>query len=298
MSQSIARRAELVAKKPRPSGTVEAEILAHKQLKTCGRNSNRDCWRGTKQCTSATADASRAYCDVYAQLRGELAMAQEITTLSKVIESVKIEVKDRDDIVVSGKQDEIISQLTGYKKDTVELLKPSLLATVAALITHILWAGHGMIVNGSIAAKRDENLEKQRIRRQLDKAGNLKNAAVADATRKQQLTEAETLRQEQEAVRAVTAEKKVQATSAKAPLHERPLYMQVEAFIAEKCAVSSGLRGFLGAMHDEYSIWAQHNKCQQVPVGRFKEIVEQVDFPVSSEGRVSGLALKTGASSA
>lgn len=293
ITQAISRRKELLEKKSRPVATVEAEILAHKQLKTCGRRKRSDCWRGTSQCTNATAKSSRAYCDVYARLLGELGVAKELVTLDNRIEKLKVDVTTRDDVVDSGQQDKIISTLTGIQESTVHLLKPSLLATVAALITHILWAGHGMVVNGTIVKKRAENLEKQRIRRKLDKAGTLKQTAELEAQRKAEDATALEERRQQEQTRQAFAEKKVQAISATAPLHERPLYMQVEAFIAEKCSVSDGLLGFLGEMHDEYSFWAQQNRCQQVPVARFKEILDSISFSVSNEGRVSGIALKT-----
>jgi hypothetical protein len=94
-------------------------------------------------------------------------------------------VKTNDVVKSADAPDRVIASATGWKLDNIKMFKTSAMAAVAALVSHILWFVHGMVVNAAIAERRTEFMRSKQLTRSIERDERLQQA-IETATVKAQ----------------------------------------------------------------------------------------------------------------
>jgi hypothetical protein len=252
----------------------------------------------------------RDLCAKYETLRSLHADAIALARADDVIEKSAGRLADGDRFTGIGgdAQDKIFSSLLGTSLDTIQLFKASFIAVMAALLTHLLWAAHGMTVNIAIAKHRDEMFEKNALGRALEREEDRKRNAAAEAERAR--AEAERMAAAEKAARdaelaRTAAETTAQFLAAKgtnnlvaqavasAPLREQPVAIQLQRYFTERAIMGADFTMQVGIFHDDYAVWCQRNGLSPVPVDRFVQLVKDIGMHISVDGRVVGAALRS-----
>lgn len=222
--------------------------------------------------------------------------------------SINLSKSGRYDAVGNDAQDEMFSWMLGTSIKSIQLFKASFIAVMAALLTHLLWAAHGMTVNASIATHRDSMYEKGKLNRALSREEQMAKAREQAKLDEEARTAAaaEAARLAEEVSKSRTAEEttaeflaargtntKVAQAVAAAPLREQPAAIQVQKYFTDRTIMDTGLTMQLGIFHDDYSVWCRHNTLQALPIDRFKRLVEEIGLAVSQDGRIVGAALRS-----
>ncbi|GBF25751.1 hypothetical protein MnTg02_00785 [bacterium MnTg02] len=146
----------------RTVGEVEGDIAAGKANKR---------YATTKGCSprEITATKSRAFCDQYARLNGELATAREAQDLRKrlLAVSAKIGGMDLSKVLRSADpQSEALAKLTGYSPEAVR-------TALAALVAVLIEFGSGLglwVVTGGASRRERSGIPKKPIDKHLTQA--------------------------------------------------------------------------------------------------------------------------------
>jgi hypothetical protein len=268
----------------------------------------------TDECQGAKRDQKqRDLCGKYDGLRLKHADAIALARAEATIEKAGSNLlnKERSAGVGMDVQDKIFARVLGTDITNIQLFKASFIAVMAALLTHLLWAAHGMTVNHSIAKRRDETFEQKALGRALERDRVQRETAVQRAadeeTRRlaniQAETEAAERRSRAEADR-VAAETQAAFMAAKnghqiatavanAPLREQPVAIQVQRYFTERSLMGADFTMPVGLFHDDYNVWCRGHQLQAVTVDRFVELVKQIGLHISVDGRIVGAALRT-----
>lgn len=245
---------------------------------------------GRKTVSDTTDDCSgtrrtgkeREVCADVDRLRRKAADAKSLASLDARIASIRSNltgaVESGQLVRTADVQDKVISQLTGWNLDNIRLLKASFIAVLAGLITHMLWAAHGMTVNAAISKRRDEMMRKNSLQRAVDR---------------RKAVEARTIEQTAaHFLSAAGANKRVATAISTAPLTEQPAIVQVQRFFTERGVLGEQFVCQIGLAHDEYVSWAKSNGLPVISVDRFASLAEQAGLGVTRDGKIVGAALK------
>lgn len=186
--------------------------------------------------------------------------------------------EDRTSVKTADSQDTVLSAVIGQDKETVSLFRPSIIAVVAAIVTHLLWAAHGRSVSLSIEKKRNDMLSKNKLRRAVDRKSKEVEAAALDiATKAADRTHS-----------AMAIANVVEAT----PLSEQSSPIQIRAY-TDNCIIKmQGTTIQIGLLHDHYVSWCRLNNVLPVAIDRFDRVLKDLGYIVDAEGRVLGVSLK------
>lgn len=219
--------------------------------------------------------------------------------------------KGRSEGIGMDVQDKIFARLLGTDLSNIQLFKASFIAVMAALLTHLLWAAHGMTVNHSIAKKRDETFEKKALGRALERDRVAKENAVARAAEEARVAREKAEAQAREAERMAKAEadriaaetqaaflaaksgQTIAMAVANAPLREQPVAIQLQRYFTERCIQGPEFTMPVGIFHDDYNVWCRGHMLQPVTVDRFVQLVKEIGMHLSVDGRVVGAALRS-----
>lgn len=237
----------------------------------------------TDECSGTRRTGNeREKCAQVDALRRKAADAKALAALDVRIASIRSNLTgavDKGQVArTADVQDKVISKLTGWQMENIRLLKASFIAMMAALITHMLWAAHGMTVNAAISKRRDEMMRKNSLQRAVDR---------------HKANEARTVEQTAAAfLTAAGANKRVAAAISVAPLLEQPAIVQVQRFFTERAVLGEQFVCSLGVAHDEYLSWATAQRLPSIPIDRFAQLVEQAGLGVTRDGKVVGAAMR------
>jgi hypothetical protein len=178
----------------------------------------------------------------------------------------------------SDVQDRVISAVSGVPLENIQLFKSSIIAIMAALLTHMLWAAHGLTVNLAISKKRDQHFAKSRLRRVVANAER-------DAATFVRQTEAQFM------ISRGTPERVARAVSM-APLREQPVATQIQTYFNNCAIIGDEFSMQAGIFHDHYCAWSRNEGVIPVSVDRFVAIVKDLQFGISQDGKIIGAAIK------
>jgi hypothetical protein len=281
LKQAMEQREQLVSKVKRSVSAVKTEldtVLAAPFGKETLSSKTEDCTARRRP------GRERDLCEKVDALKVEGGNAEALATLDEQIEKLKTGLMDRsktgDNVQSSDASNKALSKLTGYSTKSIEAYKPSLLAMIAAFITHILWGAHGMTVNSGIRGRQREHMEVSALTR-----------AVEREHRKVKLTAEET---NAEFARRQGMQENVASTMMRSPLSEQPAAMQVQAFFTERTIMGDLYSQSVGIIHDDYAQWAKSGRLPILNISRFAEIVRGIGMAISADGRVLGAAIRSG----
>lgn len=237
----------------------------------------------TDECSGTRKSATeREKCAQVDSLRRKVADAKTLAGLDERIATVRASLTgavDKGQVArTANVQDKVISTITGWNMESIRLLKASFIAMMAALITHMLWAAHGMTVNAAISKRRDEMMRKNALKRAVDRH----HAHEARAA-------------EQTAAKFTAlsgATKRVAAAIEAAPLLEQPAVLQVQRFFTERALLGEQFMCPISLAHDEYLTWARTNGVASMPIDRFAIVLEHAGLGVTRDGKIVGATMK------
>ena len=237
----------------------------------------------TDSCTGERRTSkSREQCaqfDTLKRLRGK---ANDLATKQAELTQVsgRIRYASEDGTVTqANKADAIIAGAFGFDVKNLTDIKPTIIALVAAFLTHILWAAHGASVNVSIARQRNSVLKKASLKRALITHERVAGERAAMVTRE--------FMEKRGGVH-----EKAAAAIANASLMDQPIQLQVTQFLNERAVLGAEFEQSIGLIHDEYSRWATSNNVERISIDKFRGVLKSLGLDVARDGRVLGAALK------
>ena len=272
MRQAVRRRNYLASLNLLPPAAIKSKILSLKQEKSCGRRGRSLCWKSTKGCTNATASKSLDFCRRYATLASNLASSIELGRLNKRIDRLKVDVTSSStEGIVSESNDEVISLVTGLKKATIQLVKPSLLATIVAIIIHIMWSAHGMMVNSSVSSRMDEFLKRRELERFVESSRVGTNATHPPI------------------VKPYTPKEYGDVI----PQGSIGTGGHVTKFIMSHCVYDSSSKHSvkISTLHDKYIPWAATNSAPNIDISSFTKVIKDLGYTVTTANEVVGMSM-------
>jgi hypothetical protein len=185
---------------------------------------------------------------------------------------------ERTSVRSADSQDKVISEVIGQDAAKITLFRPSLIAVMAALLTHMLWAAHGRSVSLAIDRRRDGLFNKNKLRRVVDRRTKL-------------IEDVKTQESDKRSKMAVT-QHVIDSASLSAPLSEKSSPAQVMEYLNNYIIKVEGASAQVGLLHDHYSNWCKQNRISVIPIDRFSRVLKDLNHIIADDGRVVGVSLK------
>jgi hypothetical protein len=262
----------------RSSDSILAEMNSILAIRTAKKETIAE---ATTNCTGdRNLSKERELCAKYDGLVRLHADAKTSEEAKQTIAKLSVNLLDttRTSTKSSNVEDKVISALSGVPLENIQMFKSSIIAIMAALLTHLLWAAHGLTVNLSISRKRDQLFTKNRLTRAVANADNMQAKFIAD-------TQANFLL-------ARGTPEKIAAAVSIAPLREQPVATQIQTYLNNCALLGDEYSMQAGTFHDHYCQWARNEGIVPISIDRFVATIKNLQFDVSSEGRVIGAAIK------
>lgn len=222
----------------------------------------------------------RETCATIDTLRRKAKDAKALALAEEKVNTFSLNLMDTDRTKNKGgdAQDRMFEKMFGISLENIKLFKASIIAVMAALLTHLLWFAHGMSVNYSIASRRDTVFERNALERALKREDTRKVTSAQETNAKFLLAQGTSSR--------------VAAAVASSPLAEQPAAVQMQQYYTDCTVMGPDFSMQVGQFHDHYVIWAKSHGIQRpVPVGRFVDLAKQLGLGVSEDGRITGAAI-------
>lgn len=174
--------------------------------------------------------------------------------------------------------DQVIASLLRIDLKDIKTFKASAIAMIAALLTHLLWAAHGMTVNSFISQKRDGMMRRQQLGRARTRSG--------------QRVQAEAARTTAQFASAIGLTQNVAKAAIAAPMNEQPAAVQLQSFYTTCCLMGEGFSARIGQLHDAYMVWCRDGNHTPLRIDRFVSLTKQIGLEVMHDGNVIGVTLK------
>lgn len=176
--------------------------------------------------------------------------------------------------------DSVLAGMFGVNVDTLTSVKPTVIALVAAFLTHLLWAAHGASVNVAIARHRESALKRASLKRALDFASQHHEEHIKRVT-------------QEFLTKRGGVNERAAAAIAGAQLADQPIHLQVTQFLNERTVMGPDFAQSVGVIHDHYSRWCGSNNVDRAPIDKFVSVLKTIGVDVASDGRVIGAAVKS-----
>jgi heme exporter protein D len=273
----------------RSADSVSAEmkvILSQPTSKKTTLEETTDGCTGTRRTTQ-----EKKLCGDYDTLRKLLEDAKSLDKANAEIARLSANLTDvsRTSTKSADASDKALAKIINVDLSNLQMFKASAIAMVAALLTHMLWAAHGMTVNGAIARKRAELMERNTLQRAVERESTREERErIAAEVEKRRIAEETSAAY----LAAKGTNKMTVMASVSGPLIEQPAVVQLQRYFTERSMLGNDFSMQISQFHDDYSMWCRHQKLTAVSIERFVQLVKDIGMGISADGRVLGAAIK------
>lgn len=236
-----------------------------------------------------TTSVERERCAQVDSLKRELSVAESIEAararMDVMRNTLTTAVAKGETARTSDVAEKALAKATGINFDNIRLFKASVIATIAALVTHLLWAVYGAAANGTIARARTRTLAMRTLTRAVERTEGA-------AERERRELEANFQAAQTNRMGLFQAAAKTAASGSTLRLNEQPAVEQVKSYLLAQCILGEQLYTSLGVLHDDYVVWAKSNGALGLSIDRMQVILRECGLKLAPDGRVLGVALR------
>ena len=267
--------------------------LQYQQVMNTPVQGQKTLYDTTSGCSRPKTSREKDLCGKWQDLRQKQQDALELRRLQATQEKAITNLQTDNKFGVAGKSsnaaEKALAQWLNVPVETVETFRPSIIAALAAFITHMLWLAYSAQSNAAIEKMRKAHYAKAQTSRSLTLAERYEQEDREEAERAERRRIAET-QQEFHSKRGTP--RRVAEALSESPLGDQGLATQVQEFYNERCILDADFEMSIGPLHDDYHKWCYEKSVRPLGISEFKRVTRALNFTISERGHVLGAALK------